>query len=363
VNTPAGDSYDFGTDDQIALNPDGSTAVDFNGYEYIFGDGGQAFVAIGTEGYFSLVVGMHAPAFSGSGVYLNPIGVNNAASFQPITASLAPGEVIALYGTGLSSTTTNIPGGQVFPTTLGGVSVTIDGIAAPLYFVSPTQLAAVVPYEVASNQSGLANIQVTNNGTPSNVVQMYLTDSAPGSFSQGQNGIGLAAALHAATNQLITTDNPAQPGEYISLYLTGLGTVTPAIPDGAVGPSSPLSYSDLYNAGNLTVLFNDYNPNGSTGNSGTIQFAGLVPTLAGLYQINVQVPTSGLGAGDQVYVEFITDAADVNQIQIPYGFGGGSARPLDRTSQVSARLQAKKARAKKAMKHAARAEARETGSR
>ena len=49
------------------------------------------------------------------------------------------------------------------------------------------------------------------------------------------------------------------------------------------------------------------------------EFAGLAPGLAGLYQINVQVPTSGLVAGDTVYIEFVTDAADVNQIQIPYG--------------------------------------------
>ncbi len=276
--------------------------------------------------------------------------MNNAASFAPVTASLAPGEVIALYGTGLSSVTTNVPGGQVFPTTLGGVSVSIDGTNCPLYYVSPTQLAAVVPYEVASNQSGLANIQVTNNQVTSNVVQMYLTDSSPGSFSQGQNGIGLAAALHAATNQLITDANPVQPGEYISLYLTGLGTVTPAITDGALGPSSPLSYSDLYNAGNLAVFFNDYGANGSTGNAGNIQFAGLVPTLAGLYQINVQVPTSGLAAGDDVYVEFVTDAADVNQIQIPFGFSSGSARPLDR----AARLRSLRAHAGKKTTHRAR---------
>jgi len=55
------------------------------------------------------------------------------------------------------------------------------------------------------------------------------------------------------------------------------------------------------------------------GNPGTVQFAGLAPGLAGLYQVNVQVPSSGLSDGDDIYVEFETDAADVNQIQIPYG--------------------------------------------
>ncbi len=327
LNSPAGNSFDYGTDDQTLLNPDGTVGdagngfTDLIGYQYIFGDGGQAFVAIGTNGLFSLLVGMHAPPFSGPGVYLNPIGVNNAASFQPVTASLAPGEDIALYGTGLSSVTMSIQGGQVFPTMLGGVSVTIDNIPCPLYSVSAGQINAVVPYGVASMQyGGLANIQITNNGVKSNVVQVYTTDAAPGAFSQTQNGIGLAAALHAATNQLVTQSNPAEAGEYISLYLTGLGTVTPAITDGAVGPSSTLSYSDLFNSGSLGVNFNDYQ-NGSTGNQGNIQFAGLVPTLAGLYQINVQVPSNGLGAGDPVYVEFVTDAADVNQIQIPFGFG------------------------------------------
>ncbi len=322
LNLPLLLSEDYGTDNQILVNLDGSSnGADFLFYQYNFGVGGNAFVAIGTEGEYSLVVGMHAPSFTGSGVFLNPIGVTNAASFQPITASLAPGEVISLFGTDLASTTTNVQGGQPFPTTLGGVQVTIDGFACPLYYVSPTVLSVIVPYEVATNQSGLANIQVINNSVPSNTVQMYLTDASPGSFSQTQNGIGSAAALHAATNQLITPSNPAQAGEYISVYLTGLGTVTPTIADGSVGPSLPLSYSDLFNAGSLAVYFNDYGPNGTTLNLGNIQYAGLVPTLAGLYQINVQVPTFGLAPGDDVYVEFVTDAADVNQIQIPFGFG------------------------------------------
>jgi uncharacterized protein (TIGR03437 family) len=131
---------------------------------------------------------------------------------------------------------------------------------------------------------------------------------------------------------LITSSNTAQPGEYISLYLTGLGPVLPTITDGSTGPTNPLSVADVYNAGNLGVFFNDYGPgNGSAGNQGTIEFAGLAPTLAGLYQINVQVPTTGLASGDDIYIEFVTDAADVNQIQLPYGSGSGrlvtAARP------------------------------------
>ena len=369
VPQPGTLAYDYGVDDQTMVNPDGTTGVDLNGYLYILGDGGQAFVGIGTQGFFSLVVGMHAPAFSGSGVYLNPIGVNNAASFQPVTASIAPGELIVLYGTNLYSGqgTVSSQGGQAFPASLANVSVTINGIACPIYYVSAGQLSVIVPYEVATNQTGLANIQVNNAGTLSNVVQVYLTDAAPGAFSQGQDGIGLAAALHNATGALVTLDNPAQPGEYLSLYLTGLGTVSPAITDGAVGPSSPLSWSDVYNAGYLSVLFDDYNTFAcDSGCAANIQYAGLVPTEAGLYQINVQVPTSGLGAGDSVYIEFITDAADVNEVQVPYGSGSGnSAAPAATSRRLAkvARIRALHSQARKATSRGARGDVPAVGGR
>lgn len=367
LNIPGGSSYDFGSDDQTMLNTDGTVGntqngfTDLNGYEYVFGDGGQAFVAIGTNGNYSLQVGMHAPSFSGPGVYLNPIGVVNAASQQPVTASIAPGELLILVGTGLSSGNLVTQGGQPFPLSLNGVSVTIDGVACPIYYVTPNQISVVVPYSLASNQTGLANIQVTNNKVQSNVVQVYLTDGAPGSFSQGADGVGYAAATHAATGQLITPTNPAQPDEYISLYLTGLGTVNPTVADGSVGPVTPLSYSDIYNAGNLFVNFDDFS-SGSTGNAGTVIFAGLAPTLAGLYQINVQVPDGVLTSGDNVYVELETDAADVVEVQIPYGSTPASAPTVrDHLMAKAATAKAVRARGAKAA-HRARRPASPAGS-
>jgi uncharacterized protein (TIGR03437 family) len=344
LNFPGFSAYDFGTDNQISVNADGSAGPDFSGYLYAFGLGGQAFVAIGSGGNFSLQVGLHAAAFTGTGVFINPVGVVNAASYQPITASLAPGELITIFGSGLAKSTQTTAGGQPFPTNLGGVTVTIDNIPCPIYYVSGTQIAVIVPYELASNTTALANIQVTNSGVQSNVVQMYFQASAPGAFSQSTNGIGLAAALHAATGQLITKANPAQAGEYISLYLTGLGTVTPTVANGALGPTNPLSLADENANGNLAVFFDDYGPSASAtvGNQGNIQFAGLAPSLAGLYQINVQVPTTGLGSGDNVYIELSTDTADVNQIQIPYGSASSGstaarpARPMAQRARLSA---------------------------
>jgi uncharacterized protein (TIGR03437 family) len=172
---------------------------------------------------------------------------------------------------------------------------------------------------------GAVNLQVTNNGVASNVVSVGpgVNFSQPGMFSQSQDGIGFAAARHAATEELVDQANPAQPVEYISIYMTGLGTVTPAIADGALGPSNPLSTADCWTNGSMSVVFNDYGPGAPSESDvlGTIQFAGLAPGLAGLYQVNVQVPTNGLTLGDLVEIEFQIDherfqPADIKQVYI-----------------------------------------------
>ncbi len=183
--------------------------------------------------------------------------------------------------------------------------------------MSPTQLSVIVPYELSGSATFLADIQVKNNSVLSNIVQMYWQSSAPGVFSQNQNGLGQAAALHAADGSLVSTAHPAHAGEYIEVYLTGLGTGTPAVADGALGPSDKFSTSDEWTSGNFFVFFNDYT-SGMLAVPATIQYAGLAPGLAGLYQLNVQVP-AGFTAGDTVYLEIQTEVVDMNQIQVPVG--------------------------------------------
>ncbi len=317
-------AYDSVNDDSTQLSSNGTTATPDGtfGYQYAFGDGGKAFVAIGTDisGSFSLVVGTQAPVLTGSGVFLNPVGIFNSASYAPITASIAPGELLTLFGTGLSQTNQTAVGGQPFQNSLGGVQVLMNGEPSPIYYVTATQIATVVPYGVSSS-TGIVTIQVNNNGQLSDQVAMYLTDALPGIFTQNETGTGLASVLHNADYSLVTTSHPAVVGEYIDIYLTGLGTVTPVVADGAVGPGlngTTLSYADQFNAMTLGVNFDDYSLNPPQYLPGTVAFAGLAPGFAGLYQISVQVPT-GVDAGDLVYLEVYTDAADVNQVQIPIG--------------------------------------------
>jgi uncharacterized protein (TIGR03437 family) len=240
--------------------------------------------------------------------------VINAASWDPSTTSVVPGELITLFGSGLSSANPPAPvtGGSPFPNTLGTTQVLVNRQAAPIYYVSPTQVSAVIPYEAANSTSYTAEIQVESGGNLSNQVSVYLADAEPGIFSQDQNGIGDAIAEHS-DGSLVTEDNPAQPGETIVVALTGMGAVTPAVADGAVGPTNPLSYSNVFTTGELSVLFNDY-VNNVTAQPAIVSYAGLYPGLAGLYQMNVTVPTT-VGPGD-VYIEVVTDAADVNQVTV-----------------------------------------------
>src|SRR5207248_8553442 len=130
----------------------------------------------------------------------------------------------------------------------------------------------------AGNTFSVAQIQVTNNGVPSNIVTVPVNKTAPGVFTLPQTGLGDAAAVHNSDGTVITPSNPAHPSEVIAVFLTGLGTVFPPVPDGAAPPVSPLSLT----TNTITAAV--------AGVAAPVAFAGLAPTLAGLYQVNLTVP-------------------------------------------------------------------------
>jgi uncharacterized protein (TIGR03437 family) len=265
-------------------------------YSYTIGGGGAYRIGFGLLNTPGIDIALAAPAFSGTGVYLNPTGVLNAGSYAPFTAGLSAGELLVLTGSDLAPNA-SIGAGDIattttFPTKLNGVQVLIDGIAAPLYYVSATQIAAIVPY--LASQFSLATVQVNNNGTLSKIVTEFVNPGTPGVFTNPADGIGLAAALHADYS-LITESSPAQPGENISVYLTGLGQVFPPVSDGA--PGSSTSVNNTVNT--ITASIND--PTTGAGTAATVLFSGLAPGYAGLYQVNLTIPL-GLTAGDN-YLE------------------------------------------------------------
>jgi uncharacterized protein (TIGR03437 family) len=246
--------------------------------------GGGIRIGSGIGPFLGISVALQAPSMSSSlsssGVFLNPQGVVNAGSSAPFTAGIAPGELLTLYGSNLAAGT-QVATAASFLNTLGNVQVMINGIAAPLYYVTPTQLSAIVPYGITGT---VAQVQVFNNGVASNTVTSLIATTAPGVLTQSQNGLGYGDVVHQ-DGSLVNAKNPAKIGETVSVFVTGLGAVNPSIPDGAAGPTNPLSNASATIAAYIG------------GVQATITYAGLAPQLAGLYQINLTVP-AGLTAGD-----------------------------------------------------------------
>lgn len=286
IGTPTGTGYTYPDSYPTKISGTGYTNQQTS-LQYVFSQDGKIRIGLGQAPYLGINVALAAPAMSGSGVYLNPQGITNSASSAPFTAGISNGEFITLYGSNLAQSTV-VAKALPFPATLGNVEVSINGVPAPIYYVSATQISVIVPFATSPS---VAQIQVTNNGTKSNAVTVPVNTTTPGIFTidssfggLGPGGLGYAAAEHADYS-VVSDAHPAQPGETIQMYVTGLGSVNPSNPDGAAGPTNPLSNT----TNKFTIDF------GGTTTS-TPAFVGLAPALAGLYQINVQVPT-GLSSG------------------------------------------------------------------
>jgi uncharacterized protein (TIGR03437 family) len=288
-------TYDDSFASSVTIGSNGSY---YDGtYTTLVGFNGKAGMLIGSGQQFSLNILVQAPNFTPtSSVWINPIGITNAANYTPITNAYAPGELVNIYGNFGASTQVD----QVIPitTNLGGVQVLINGVAAPVYLTSANQISALVPYSVSNDY--FATFQVVVNGTKSNNVTVYADESAPAIYTIAQNGLGTGAILHSNFTP-VNDSSPAVPGETVSLFLNGLGTVTPTVGDGAAGPTNPLSYSDEFNAGDLSIVFDDGVDNFPQGN---VTFAGLAPGFPGLYQVNFTIPsnTRSLGNGHSYLV-------------------------------------------------------------
>jgi uncharacterized protein (TIGR03437 family) len=297
-----------------------------DGDQYWLGAKGQVVLALGQGNLYSIVAGLHAVNYAPvnpTDVFLNPLGIVNAASFAPPTNAVAPQEMVTIFGSNMSIGSAQAPASTFpLPTTLSNTRVLVNGVAAPLLSVSPTQITMLVPSVVSPDLTAYAAFEVQNLGVTcpspapaqsqcptSKLVTMYTNYSAPGVFSLAANGFGPAASVNTL-GKVISASNPAKSGDFPLLFVTGLGSVTPALADGvASSPNGePLNWSDLNNMSALSVYFDGYaSPN--------IQFAGVVPGYAaGLYQINAQVP-DGVSNGDD-YLDILTPDAEAEQVTL-----------------------------------------------
>lgn len=239
--------------------------------------------------------------------------VVNGASFR--SGSVAPGTIISIFGTGLSQTTvaaTSLP----LPITLGGTTVTVASQAIPLLFVSPTQINAQVPFLLPT---GTAQLAVRDSSGTVSTLAISIASASPGIFTYTSDGKGAGAALHADYKPVRRAIlEYALAGETIMLFCTGLGAVQGSVSAGFAAPTSPPVTTTVA----PTVLMD--------GQTAKVAFAGLAPGFAGLYQINVVVPT-GVG-GDVVTTVKVGDATS-NEVTInvagAYFVASAYAGPFD----------------------------------
>jgi uncharacterized protein (TIGR03437 family) len=204
-----------------------------------------------------------------------PVLLHNSTAnfFNPIGgAPLAPGTLIQLSGQYLASqnvTNSTIP----VPTTLGGTSVLIGGIQAPVTFVSPGLIDAQVPFELPPGQP--YQVIVNANGALTTPDGFEAGATSPGLSVQPD---GLVRANHQ-DGTAVSETAPARPGEFISVYLVGLGATDVPVSSGAASPGSPVANASTPPAASLN------------GEPVSFDFAGLSPGLVGVYQVNLQIPS------------------------------------------------------------------------
>jgi len=212
-------------------------------------------------------------------------GVTNAASYA--TGAVSPGELVTIFGTNIGPATaayaTTDPSIGKLATTIGGVQVLFNGIAAPMIYASSTQVSAVVPYEMASVAS--PSVWIKYLGQTSNGYPLTSATTAPGLFTQNASGSGPGAILNQ-DNSVNGPGNPAAKGSIVQVYLTGEGQTSPPSVTGAITtanlPPPQVTPAPLLAVG-VTI----------NGQPALYVYAGEAPGLvAGMMQLNVQIPSN-----------------------------------------------------------------------
>lgn len=193
----------------------------------------------------------------------------------------APNTFVTIYGENLAYVTAAISAedinGDELPTVLigTGVRVNVNQISADIYYVSPGQVNILLPSNLIA---GPATVQLEVNGIAGPAVAITLGATAPALF---QIDASTVLGTHG-DGSLITAAAPAHAGEEIVLWATGLGPTAPA----AIPNELPETAAPLAAMGQFQVLLN-----GVAVDSRNVAYAGAVPGYAGLFQINVTLPT------------------------------------------------------------------------
>jgi uncharacterized protein (TIGR03437 family) len=208
-------------------------------------------------------------------------GIRNVADGS---TAVAPGGLVDVSGIDLSYIS-QAAGEVPLPTVLAETCVTLNDQLVPLFRVSPDSVRAQLPF----GSAGGSQLVVRSPGGTSEPFDFTILSSAPAVFHTASVGdkTALATVYRVRNGQPLTLSNPIHPKEFIVIYLTGMGNVTPQVGDGGVSPSDPLA---------ITLA----QPQVTLGGVALeVLYSGLVPGQIGVYQINAGIP-EGVPEGMQV---------------------------------------------------------------
>jgi uncharacterized protein (TIGR03437 family) len=215
--------------------------------------------------------------------------VDAAAGSSPVAA----GALVSIFGSNLAAALA-VADSVPLSTSLGNVSVSFNGIPAPLLFVSAGQVNAQMPWNVLSSGTvGTASMVVTSNGQASASVSVPVAPFSPGIFSSGTQAIaygnsdGIIAAAAGAISGLTTHPAKINDPNTLVILATGLGAVNPPVQTGS-------NVTDGV-AHNTTTT-----PTVMVGNvAAQVVFSGISPQFVGVYQLNIVI-APGTPTGDKV---------------------------------------------------------------
>jgi uncharacterized protein (TIGR03437 family) len=221
----------------------------------------------------------------------------DAADLRPVN-SIAPGELLSIFGASFVNSASGPPLGT-FPPSLAGVSITMNGIASPLLYVSPQQINIQAPYEIVSDEQVVMILTSSQtNASDSRTLPVIsrnptvFLDTVSSRASVGFNNCHLnglsyrGGPLPLAFNSdgsRNTCSNPAPAGSVVRIFLAGLGVTVPAPVTGTVNtaPGTQL---------NLPITF-------VNGLAATVTSAIEAPrSISGVWQIDITIPANETGA-------------------------------------------------------------------
>jgi uncharacterized protein (TIGR03437 family) len=238
------------------------------------------FTTTTTDGAnFAVIGGSSTNLFSATGhsTFTNPgLAVGNAAG---TTGGTPPGSLFSVYGFNLATNQAQ-PTTFPLPTTTGGATVTVNGEAVPLVYVDKGQINAQLPFDI---QPGVATLVVKTGTTVSNSVAIAVPAVAePGVYIYGNN---LAIAQNFPSYIQNSSANPAPAGSVVIVYFNGGGPVTgqSSLTTGHATPSGvfPVNATTSATIGGVNA---------------PLDFVGLTPGVAGLFQANVVIPSIAAGS-------------------------------------------------------------------